>query len=79
MIAYLDLTHLNEELVDMKCEVDIKVYHGSTQGCTSDDPSSIDILSVKLCNPSDCPAIGSNEITITEEMEEQIYDKYEQN
>lgn len=73
IILNLSLEHIHKDLIDMKCKVEIDVYKGSTEGYTSDDPSEIDILSVKLVNPNDCPAIGSNEISIDPEIERQIY------
>lgn len=73
----LNLESIHPELGDMECIVELDVYKGSTEGMTSDDPSEIEILSVKLENPNDCPAIGSNEITLDPIIEEQILESYE--
>lgn len=60
MKAWLDLSHIEETLTDVLCEV-----------TTSFNEERI--LSVKLADPKDVPAIGENEINITEFNEEQIY------
>lgn len=57
MKAWLDLSHIEESLTDVLCEVNLE---------------GDDITSVKLKDPNDVPAIGNNEIVITEFNEFQI-------
>lgn len=60
----IDLGHINEELNDTECVVEYESYKGSTEGSNSFDPSEIEVLSVKLANPAECPALAGQEIAL---------------
>lgn len=72
--VHLDLDHIHEDLIDIKCIVHYEAYKGSNQ---TDDPDEITILRVTLADPNDCPLIGTNDIVINEQnynkIEEEIY------
>lgn len=70
--CYLDLTHINEELEDVEIEATLDLYRGSGD---SDDPSEIEVVSVKCVGNS--PALVGQYIETTDELENQIINKYE--
>lgn len=70
--CYLDLTHINDELEDVECEAELELYEGSND---SDDPSEIEVLSVK-CIDESCPALFGQEIKTNQELEERICERY---
>lgn len=70
--CYLDLTHINEELEDVEIEATLDLYRGSGD---SDDPSEIEVVSVKCVGNS--PALEGQYIETTDELENQIINKYE--
>ena len=65
----IDLTHINEDLNGVDCEVEYEEYSGTNN---TDDPSTIEILSIKLTNPEECPALAGQEINIDPIIEKQI-------
>lgn len=69
--CYLDLTHINEELEDVECEAQLNIYSGYN---TSDDPSEIEVLSVKCIGNS--PALEGQFIELTEQVENKIIKRY---
>lgn len=60
----IDLSHINEELNDTECLVEYESYKGTTEGNNSFDPSEIEVLSVKIKNEWECPALAGQEIAI---------------
>lgn len=83
---YISLEHLNPDLVDLPVEIDLDVYHGSTSGFNSEDPSEITINSIKLTkdfsyeeNGVTYPLFKGEEIyQIDSKVKEQIYEEYAQ-
>lgn len=79
MKIYLNLSHIHKDLEEIPCEVRYKLYKGYRNGRDL-DPDELDVLSVKLSDPNDCPIIGENEIAISDlnhnQIEESIYAKW---
>ena len=44
----LSLEHLNPDLVDLKCSIELDLYQGTTEGLCSEDPSEVHIISITV-------------------------------
>lgn len=69
----LDLDHIDEDLIDLECEVELELYEGTND---SDDPSEFEVLSVK-CIDEACPALFGQFINGIDHLEEYIIKKYQ--
>lgn len=71
--CWLDLTHIHDDLEDVECEIDLDLYNSRTN--ESDDPSEIEVLSVKCIG--NCPALEGQYIELTQKLEDKIIDRYQ--
>lgn len=72
----LDFTHIDRDLIDIPCNVELELYRGSGD---IDDPSEIDILSIKTAEPVNIGMVLLNEgfpFELTKDLEKDILNKY---
>lgn len=70
--CFIGLEHIHDELTDVEIEATLDLYSGSN---SYDDPSEIEVVSIKCVGNS--PALEGQYIETTDELENQIINKYE--